>query len=72
MTIEVTPLHPTLGAGVHGFEVTPSSRLTSSHETRRWSEPDSNPRPPVAKGCFRFGEGQAGTEKSRSRRRWYL
>jgi hypothetical protein len=26
MTIEVTPLHPTLGAGVHGFEVTPSGR----------------------------------------------
>ena len=26
MTIDVTPLHPTLGAGVHGSDVTPSGR----------------------------------------------
>jgi len=29
MTIGVTPLHPTLGAGVHGFEVTPSGRAVA-------------------------------------------
>jgi hypothetical protein len=51
------------------------SRGTDGLQTRRWRETDSNPRSPVAKGCFRFGEGEAGRvaeTKSRSRDGEYL
>ncbi len=44
--------------------------------TRCWREQDSNHRSPVAKGCFRFGEGEAGKghgdDKRRSQHGEYL